>query len=272
MIDTLKSYLAELKALRKDVKSETVKRIAKKNLRTRAEQLGSRWFAELSPQLTQGAGISSDILDHYSEACARLITLSAPNNMKTSYLEVLDVLTKRFRTELILPAQTNSSPASSLSLLHNILKDLPDPEENEYLQEAISCAQRGFLRAAVVLGWCSAIDRVHKRIENLGFTKFNVTSAQMASQKKGRFKRFNSPQTIGSLSELREVFDSNVLWIIEGMGMIDTNQHTRLRGCFEMRCQCGHPGDAPITEYNLMSFFSDLKEIVLKNPMFAIQD
>jgi hypothetical protein len=270
MIDKLKSYLAELKALRKALKSETVKQIAKKDLRSRAEQLGTQWFSEFSPQLPQQAGISAEILERYSEGCARLITLSGPNNLKTSYLDILDGLIKSFRNDLILPAQTNSSPASSLSLLHNILKDLPDPEENEYLQEAISCAQRGFFRAAVVLGWSAAVDRIHRRIEVLGFTQFNVTSTQMASQQKGRFKRFNSPQTIGSIGEIREVFDSIILWVIEGMGMIDSNEHTRLRSCFDMRCHCGHPGDAPITEYNLMSFFSDLNEIIFRNPMFRL--
>ena len=92
----------------------------------------------------------------------------------------------------------------------------------------------------------------------------------MAGQQKGRFKRFTSPQSVSSLSELREVFDTVVLWVIEGMGMIDSNQHTRLRSCFDLRCQCAHPGEAPLTEYNLMSFFSDLNEIVLHNLMFQV--
>jgi hypothetical protein len=138
------------------------------------------------------------------------------------------------------------------------------------LGEAVKCAKQGFQRAAVVLGWCAAIDRIHRKIEALGFTTFNVASAQMASQQKGRFKKFNAAQTATSLNEIREVFDSIVLWVIEGMGLVDSNQHTRLRSCFDMRCQCAHPGEAPITPYNLMSFFSDLNEIVLKNPKFAL--
>jgi hypothetical protein len=92
----------------------------------------------------------------------------------------------------------------------------------------------------------------------------------MASQQKGRFKKFNSVQNVTSLSEIREVFDSVVLWIIEGMGLVDSNQHTRLRSYFDMRCHCAHPGEAPITPYNLMSFFSDLNEIVFNNPKFAL--
>lgn len=92
----------------------------------------------------------------------------------------------------------------------------------------------------------------------------------MASQQTGRFKKFNKVQNVSSLSELREVFDNVVLWVIEGMQLIDSNQHARLHGCFEMRCHSAHPGEAPITDYNLLSFFSDLEQIVFQNPKFAL--
>jgi hypothetical protein len=270
MVDKLKGLLEELKALRKNVKAETVTRIAKKNLRNKAEHIGSRWFSEFSGSLPQELGLSTDGIEKYSEGFGRLITLSAPNNLKKSYLEVLDALIKPFRDDLVIPAQKGGSSSASLSLLHNILKDLPNPEENHYLKEAIGCAQRGFLRASVVLGWCSTIDRIQRRIGEIGYTKFNVASVQMAGQQKGRFKKFSSPQSVNSLSEMREVFDTVILWVVEGMGMIDSNQHTRLRSCFDLRCQCGHPGAAPVTEYNLMSFYSDVNEIVFRNPMFQV--
>ena len=151
------------------------------------------------------------------------------------------------------------------SLFGQFVANLSNPEESGYFQEAIDCAQKGFLRAAAVMGWCAAIDRIHRKIEQIGFAKFNVVSAQMASQTKRRYKRFNQPQSATNLSELREVFDTTILWIIEGMNLIDSNQHTRLRSRFEMRCQCAHPGEAPITEYNLMSLFSDIQLIVLEN-------
>lgn len=270
MIDKLKSYLDDLKKLRKDINAENVKQIAKKNLRNRAEQLGVRWFREFNAVLSDEIGISQEILNKYSNTSGRLINLSAPSNLTSSYRDTLNTLVKDFRKEIILPAQKGHSTTLSLSLLHNILSNLPDANENEYLKEAISCAQRGFFRAAVVLGWCATIDRIHRRIENVGLAKFNVTSAQMASQAKGRYRQFNTPQNINSINELRGVFDKIILRIVEGMGMIDTNQHTRLGSCFDMRCQCAHPGEAPVTEYNLISYFSDINEIVFQNPMFEI--
>ena len=33
-----------------------------------------------------------------------------------------------------------------------------------------------------------------------------------------------------------------------------------------MRCQAAHPGEAPSTEFNLLSFFSDTDQIILSNP------
>ena len=92
----------------------------------------------------------------------------------------------------------------------------------------------------------------------------------MASQQTGRYKKFNQVQSVNSIGEIRGVFDTIVLWIVEGIGLIDSNQHTRLRSCFDIRCQSAHPGDARITSFNLLSFFSDLDQIVFSNTKFQL--
>jgi hypothetical protein len=265
----LQVLLEDLKGLRKDLKAETVPQVGKKSLRDRANELGSKWHREMSPKLR--SAISTDICDRYDAAFTRLIKLSAPNNLRSSYLDTLNELIPPFRDELIIPAQQGSLATPPPSAFDSFFASLANPDESEYLREALACARAGYLRAAAVLGWSAAIDRVHRRIEALGFRQFNVTSAQMASQQSGRYKRFNQVQNVNSISELREVFDTIVLWIVEGMGLIDSNQHTRLRSCFEMRCQSAHPGDAPITPFNLLSFFSDLDQIVFSNPKFKVQ-
>lgn len=269
MLHALKNCLAELKALRKAIKAEKPKTVAKDKLRNQAEQLASTWLSQYAPQLESAGQIKAEVIKAYSGLFRRLLKISSPNNLKTSYLTILNSLLKGFRQDLILPLHGQPSQSPSLALLSSLFKGLPAEEDN-YLREAVGCAQKGFLRASVVLGWSAAIDRVHKKIEETGFSTFNVTSAQMASQQKGRFKKFNQVQSVTSLGDLREVFDNIVLWIIEGMGLIDSNQHTRLRSCFDMRCHSAHPGEAPVTEYNLLSFYSDLKEIVFDNPKFRL--
>lgn len=270
MDSVLQTLLEELKQLRGDIKSLTTPQVARKTIREWSRDLGLRWHREVSPRLKAVNGISPDVIKRYDEAFTRLIRLSAPNNLKASYLETLGTLIPCFRDELLIPVQQGILSGPEPSAFDSFFSSLPNPEESEYLREAISCARSGYHRAAVVLGWSAAIDRVHRKIQAVGFAQFNIASASLASQKTGRFKKFNQVQNIASLSELREVFDTIILWIIEGMGLIDSNQHTRLRSCFEMRCQSAHPGDAPITEYNLLSFFSDLDQIVLSNPKFVM--
>jgi hypothetical protein len=210
------------------------------------------------------------MIERYSGHCKRLIKLTENNNQKTSYLDILDKLVRQFRDDLILPLQQNEVQQSKTSAFSRFVAGLSDADESAYFKEALDCADHGFLRAAAVMGWSAAIDRIHRKIDQTGFATFNTVSSQMAAQTKGRYKHFNQRQNITSLSDLREVFDNIILWIIEGMGFIDSNQHTRLKSCFEMRCQCAHPGEAPITEYNLMSFFSDIQQIVLENSAFRL--
>jgi hypothetical protein len=269
MLDELRQLHAGLKDLRRDVSREAGPQIAKNELRKRAETLSTSWFSTTAPSLAQHHLLSTEAVERYSALFATLLKLSRPNNLRSRYLEVIKDILKKFHDELVLPIQTEPKLAKEVSHLEKMLEGLASDEENAYLKEATACAAEGFLRAAAVLGWCSAIDRIHRAIEKIGFAKFNTVSQQMAAATSGRFKKFSSPQKITSISELREVFDSNILWILEGMHLIDNNQHTRLRSCFELRCQSSHPGDAPVTEYNLLSFFSDIYEIVLKNPKFA---
>lgn len=263
LLALLKDFETRLKNLRRDVKAEKVSQIAKVSLRTAAEKLGSEWFSLIEPELKR-VNLDPSLLLNYSESFQKLIRLSGPSNLRTRYITVLNDVTRKFRTDFVLPVQT--SPATPTSQLQTLLTSVTNVNQSEYLREAIECSRYKLYRAAAMLGWSAAIDQIHRAIEKVGFAKFNIASSAMASQTKGRFKKFNQVQNVSSLSELREVFDNIVLWILEGMQLIDSNQHTRLHSCFELRCQCSHPGEAPITEYNLLSFFSDIHEIVFKNP------
>lgn len=269
MVASLQAFLARAKVLKSDVGKEAGPFISKQALRKAAEDLATDWFQSLTPRLATQSGPSAEVIEKYSASFARLLKLSNSNNRKTSYAEVLATVLKAFHDDLILPVQMRPKLAKEVSLLAKLFENLPESEDL-YIKEAVACASHGLYRGAAVLGWCAAIDRVHRAIETIGFARFNSTSHTMKSATSGRFKRFNKSMDVQTISDLREVFDTDVLWILEGMQIIDSNQHTRLRSCFELRCQCAHPGEAPVTEYNLLSSFSDINEIVLKNTKFSI--
>lgn len=266
--EKLETLLARVKRLRKLLKDETSPTVAKKGLRDEAKALGSMWHKDFARALKHS--LKQESLDAYDAQFTRLIKLSSPNNQVSSYLAALNLIIKPFGDELLIPSQQGALGTSSPTAFDTFFSELTNPDESAYLAEAIACAKLGHQRAAVVLGWSAAVDRIHRVMDHKGLDKFNAMSQQMQAATTGRYKKFNKAQNVGSLAELREVFDTVILWVIEAMGMIDTNQHTRLSSCFDMRCHGAHPGEAPITPFNLMSFFSDLDQIVFKNDKFKL--
>lgn len=255
-------------------KLETVQ-LTNKKIKEDINNMSARWFSEYVKKLHE-LRVEDDVVEKYNKAFRELLKLSTSNSRRSSYIKNMEVIRRSFNEEIIIFLQTNNTnddtPAvSGLSKeVLELLDSITDKEENEYLCEALGCWSNEYYKAAVVLMWCATIDRIHKVIEQIGFDKFNRTSEYMKNQTTGRFKKFNKNQNVHSISELRMVFDSDILAILEGMGMIDVNQKTRLVSCFEMRCHSGHPGEAPITKYNVLSCFSDVVEIVFVNPKFSL--
>jgi hypothetical protein len=270
MVPILQAFHGSLKALRSDINKVTALHVAKADLKGRTEELAEEWFAKIAPELAKFTVLSTTTVESYSRWFFKLLKLTKGNNRKTGYIEALNGVTKTFHDDLLLPIQVQPKLAEEVSLLAKLFEKMPNPEEDAYMKEAIACATHQLFRGSAVLGWSAAIDRVHRVIEKTGFDKFNAISKSMAAATTGRFKRFSKAATITSIGELREYFDGDMLWVLEGMGLLESNQNTRLRACYEMRCQCSHPGEAPITEYNLLSFFSDIDQIIFKNTKFAI--
>lgn len=266
--DQLEALLTRVKALRKALKAEPGKTINKLAIRTEAKALGGEWHKDFAPKLKQS--LTSEALENYSTQFTRLIRISAPNNLVSSYLSAVELIIKPFNDELLIPSQQGALGTAAISSFDAFFATLSNADESDYLAEAVACAKHGHLRAAVVLGWSAAVDRIQRVLEHRGLEKFNNMASQMAAATSGRYKRFKKIDPVTSIAEIQEVFDRPLLWVIEGMGLIDTNEHTRLGSCFDMRCHGAHPGNAPITSYNLMSFFSDLDQIVFMNPKFKL--
>lgn len=269
----IKTFFEELKKLKSALNKEVAVtgQIGKKVLLEQTDKVATDWFGIIKPHLT-AYSFEDELLGRYDGYFTHLLKLSSSKgNNKKLFLDNLNPIVSKFKDEIILRLQTKgASNTSTNGELEKLLLQIQDPTKSDYLSEAINCAKSNYLRASIVLGWCAAIDHIHKKVEEIGFVKFNIASVTMAAEAQGRFKRFNKTCNVQSLSELRAVFDDDILWIIEGMGLIDLNQHARLRACFDMRNQCGHPGEAPVTMYNLMSFFSDINEILFKNSMFTV--
>jgi len=263
------------KRLQKKISSNKGANISNSDLKNELNEFASEWFNKFSKNLIN-YGIESDVVIKYDGSFKKILLLSGGNNRKSSYEKYFGAVNKSFREEIVIFLQTEAQnieehTASEFSSdVAKILEKVPDKDENEYLTEALGCWKNGYLKAATILFWCCAIDRIHKVIEQQGFPKFNQASDSIKKQTTGRFKHVSKNFTIHSKSDLQMVFDKDLLWVVEGMQLVDSNQMTRLSSCFSMRCHAGHPGAAPITEYNVISCFSDIVEIVLNNPKFLL--
>lgn len=275
MVEKSKGFLQDMKTTRKTLVASDAVLVNSQSQRSVCEELASRWFSDFSKTLLS-YGLNKEIIDKYNTSFKSILKLCSGTNRRTSYLKCFDAILKDFNNEIIIFIQTEGTDPEAVNASNlgpeviELLSKISNKDENEYLNEALGCWENSFLKAATVLLWCCAIDRIHKVIEQKGFDIFNRTTAFMKAQTTGRFKRFNKEYSIKSLSELRTISDGDILSVIEGMQLIDSNEHTRLASCFEMRCHSGHPGAAPITKYNVLSCFSDIVEIVLANPKFAV--
>lgn len=271
ILGKLAEFEGQLRKLRRDVARLSGDRVSKRDLRLAAESIATEWVEELRSVLEHKFKLSVEVIRDTSSQMKRLYVLSRPNNRKTSYLEVLDEILAHFKDKFILPIQQTELVVESVFDLQKLVVGLTNAEESEYLSEAIACANAMHKRAAIVLGWCAVIDRIQRRVIGLGLDKFSAKSAELKAQTSGRFKWFNKEFKVTTLNELQQVFDSDLITVCEGLGLLDSNQADRLiRVDFQYRNHSAHPGEAPIEDAHLVAFFVDVTGIVFNNPKFAV--
>lgn len=246
------------------------KLITKKQTKQEIQTISTKWFENLDPTLQQ-FGISELTKGKYHDLFTQLLQLSVKTSLRKTYKKTIAEILAHYKDEILVTVMKSAGRIVSISTSVNILQNVA-PEEREYLNEALGCAQHAFYRASMVIVWSAAIHRMQETVERLGIEEFNKKTEEMKKITEGRFKRFKKSFSIHSLSELRaSVFDNDLLWVLEYWDLIDANQHERLSICFTMRNNAAHPGDAVITEPNLASAFSDLKTIIFDNPKFSVK-
>lgn len=267
-LNTLTKIENSLTKLKKDISAEG-DHVNKKGIKDSTLSLCKNWFEETELSL-QRFSITDSMREKYHCLFTNLIKLALKKSRKMTYLKIIDDVLLNFKDELYIPVMKYSGNIISVSHLTKILEDATE-QEKDYLNEALGCASHNFFRASIVLGWDAAAYRMHKVIEKLGFDEFNKKSEEMKNIDEGRFKRFKKSFHVQTLSDLSAtVFDTDLLWVLEYWGIIDSNQHERLSICFTMRNNSAHPGEASISEENLSSFYSDLKIIIFANPKFKL--
>jgi hypothetical protein len=214
-------------------------------------------------------GVDGAVCMKYRDGLRKLHSLASKRNKRKSHHQVVKELLADFHADLIQPVMFHGG-ADPSEAIKQIIADIPYPDQKGYLEEALRCIESDCRRAAAVLGWSAAMHHIHSKIEEIGFDQFNKKADEMSKQTKGRFKGFKASAPVESISDLREVPDRRILWVLDGMNILESNQRQRLEYGLDMRIQASHPGDAEVTLTNLESFFSDLSTLVFKNPKLTV--
>jgi hypothetical protein len=265
LLEITRGHAKTLGDIQKRVGRYTGQRVQADSLLGAAQQTATIWFDQIRPAL-EAAALNPGIIAEGTDVFDRLLREAKRKPAKAAFLAFVDRCVV-FYKDLIHSIETRSfSSPGTLSILPFV--EGLSSDEGEYLDEAQRCLGVNALRACVVLGWCATIARIHQKIEEIGFDKFSKATDEMAAKTTGRYKFYKKKYTVDSRAELQTVYDTDLLWVLEYFGLIDNNQHQRLRHCFEFRNNSAHPGKAPIRGPNLYSFYSDISEIVLKNDKF----
>jgi hypothetical protein len=265
----LRKMKKDLSDLKKKVESNPYDRVNRKELKQAADDIATFWVEEIRSSLEFTFNIDNEIIKETSEQMKHLHILSRPNNLKTSYLNTINTILHSFDDKFILPIKQSSGTLNRVLDLDKIIPALTDVDESNYFAEAINCAKAGYWRASIVMGWCAIINRIQLKLLDVGLERFNQTSKTLKNKSKGKYKKWNKEFSISTKSELQQVFDRDLLIILEGMNLIDSNQLERMLTCFQYRNHSAHPGNAPINENHVVTFFSDITTIILQNPKFS---
>lgn len=268
-IQKLESFRDDLRELKREVNKVSGERVNRTAIRSKADEIATLWVEELRSPLEHKFDLPIEEIRGMAAQMKQLHVLSRPGNRKSSYLKTINAALRKFDDRLVLPIKQSTFEVENVLDLRKLIPGLSDPEESDYLREAIECAESGFRRAAIVMGWCATIDKIQKQILKLGFSKFNQASSEIKDRKSGKFKNWNKEFSVSTLTELQAIFDTDLIVIIEWLELIDGNQADRLRTCFQYRNHSAHPGQAPIKDANLVAFFSDITAIVLESPSFT---
>ncbi|HXI99626.1 MAG TPA: hypothetical protein VNH44_00300 [Micropepsaceae bacterium] len=269
LLTKLEQHVTDIAALNRQIKSAKQSQIKRPETKTAASTLARRWFDEIVFPLGS-TNLDAAVLEGMSRRFGELLRISKRAAAKNTYLHLLAEILVSYKSDVIHGVEIAPEGSSSALSIAPYLNGLT-ADEGAYLEEAQRCLSVNGIRACIVMGWCATVSRMHEKVAAIGFPSFNKASEDMASKQFGRFKPFNKKFKVESVSELRRtVFDTDLLWILEFMELIDSNQHERLRHCFELRNNSAHPGQAPISGENLYSFYSDITKIVLKNQKFEV--
>ena len=267
MITEIEAFSVDLTDLLAGIRANRTAFVSKQSLRSKISEVSKEWLQTISPRLRAGSRIQDEPINRVDAAFEKLLELSTSSNRKATYINVLRLIPKIVQRDILIPL-IKTSPTSSLldGVAARVLSLVKSTEEKEYLEEGFRAAKAGCFRAATVMSWCAAVDRLRTFVKGKGLHSFNQTSQQLKSINSGFYKRYSKSFTLTLENELQEIFDKDLIIVISGMVSLDLNLTTGLLRLFDIRNSCAHPSAYTIDELPFANFVNEICNLILANP------
>jgi DNA-binding MarR family transcriptional regulator len=145
--------------------------------------------------------------------------------------------------------------------LHPFIQQIPDQNEREYIEEAVSCLSPviNALRAAVVLGWSATVFNLRRKIDQRGAAGY----AQFTSH----LQKINPKAKVVALNDLEDIKDAHLIDICEKMNIIaGKSAKGQLDQWLTFRNGVAHPTNVKPGIHKVKAFFEDIMQYVLIVP------
>jgi len=140
-----------------------------------------------------------------------------------------------------------------VTTLENLISKVTNPDERDYLNEALTCLKVGALRATVVFAWVATMRNLQLRCLAKG-KKLNP--ALLKHDPKAR--------VVNTLDDFAYIKDSTIILACQDLGIFDKSQRETAEESLRLRNRCGHPAKYAPKEKKVSSYIEDLISIVFK--------
>jgi|GEM_PF-5127008 len=140
--------------------------------------------------------------------------------------------------------------------------------EQDYIDEALRCFESKCFRASIILCWTAGMDRIIKKIETIGFDKFDIAAKCLAQSK--RFRWFNSsPKTCKDIDEFRkDVREQHICATLYELQLLPQPYVEAMRGFLTLRNNCAHPSGYVPTDGEAIACFTFILGNIFENSNF----
>jgi len=127
--------------------------------------------------------------------------------------------------------------------LRQLIENLENDEDKEYLRETILCIEHGLNRASVVMAWSAATHILKKEVVEKHLNAFNTEAGRVNP-------KWRDAKTSDDLGLMKEY---DFLDRLENISLIGKDVKKQLQECLTLRNSCGHPNSLKVESLKVAS-------------------